>query len=180
MHTQDFHKFCPVCKLSNEAGALFCRHCGAQLDENLPAPTTRRVDDAFELTDEIKGQVTREHTPPSRGMALFILNRGEPIAMRTEEEFVIGRAGELTSEPLVDLTSFEGFALGVSRRHVMIKSSGEKYVLIDLNSSNGTWLDGQRLVPTKPYDLPSGSVIQLGRMKLIVSYVHPASVKRDK
>jgi pSer/pThr/pTyr-binding forkhead associated (FHA) protein len=47
-------------------------------------------------------------------------------------------------------------------------------VLVDLNSANGTWLNGERLAPTKKYDLPSGAVIQLGRLKLLVIYSHPA------
>jgi len=60
----------------------------------------------------------------------------------------------------------------------MIQAAGDKYVLIDLHSSNGTWLNGERLVPSKSYDLPSGGVIQLGRMKLIVAYMKPASSKK--
>ena len=95
-----------------------------------------------------------------------------------EPEFVLGRAGELTAESIIDLTSFEAFAEGVSRRHAMIKALEDKYVLIDLNSSNGTWLNGERLVPTRPYDLPSGGTIQLGRMKLVVFYSHPPGLKK--
>lgn len=178
METQALKKFCPVCKLSNEEDALVCRHCGAPLTRDADVPTTQRVEDSFELTEEIKEQVTREHTPPSRGIALYLLNRSEPIALRTEEEFVLGRAGEETTEPTVDLSPFEAYALGVSRRHVLVKSMGDKYMIIDLNSTNGAWLNGQRLVPTKAYDLPSGSTIQLGRLKLVISYLHPSVSKK--
>ena len=158
METRSFRKFCPVCKLGNDVDALICQHCGARFDDGADAPTTRQFDEPFELTEEIRDQVTKEHTPPSKGVSLFFLNK---------------------SEPIVDLTQFEGFAMGVSRRHAMLRAAGEKYALIDLNSSNGTWLNGQRLVPNKAYDLPSGSVIQLGRMKLIVSYVHPPQKTRS-
>ena len=179
METRSFRKFCPVCKLGNDLDALICQHCGARFDDGADAPTTRQFDEPFELTEEIRDQVTKEHTPPSKGVSLFFLNKSEPIALRTEEEFILGRAPDTTSEPIVDLTEFEGFAMGVSRRHAMLRAAGEKYALIDLNSSNGTWLNGQRLVPNKAYDLPSGSVIQLGRMKLIVSYVHPPQKTRS-
>jgi len=97
-----------------------------------------------------------------------------------EEEFILGLVGETTSEPTVDLTGFEAFSMGVSRRHALIKSTGKKYVLIDLNSSNGTWLNGQRLAPTRPYELPSGAVIQLGHLKLVVSYLRPPAVKQAR
>ncbi len=180
MEPQTFRKFCRVCKLSNEANATICQHCGAPLGENsTEAPTTRSVDDSFELTEEIREQITKEFTPPSRGLSLFLLNNAEPIALRMEQEFVLGRAGALTSEPMVDLTNYEAYAMGVSRRHVIIRAVEDKYVLIDLNSSNGTWLNGQRLVPTKPYDLPSRGVIQIGRMKLVVVYSHPPSSKKE-
>ena len=180
MDAQASDKFCPVCKFSNVADALICRHCGAQLVADADVPTTQRVEDSFELTEEIKQQVVREHTPPPKGILLFLLNRGEPIGLRMEEEFILGRTGEITTEPMVDLTGYEGFALGVSRRHARIKAAGEKYLLTDLNSSNGTWLNGQRLVPTKEYVMHSGSVIQLGRLKLVVNYQHPSSNKNSK
>jgi hypothetical protein len=181
METQTFKKFCPVCKLGNESGAQVCQYCGADLTgKSSGVPTTQRVDESFELSEELKAEVVKEHTPPAKGISLFLLNRGEPIALCLEEEFVLGRAGEMSNEPMVDLTGFEAYAMGVSRRHAMIRASGEKYVLIDLNSSNGTWLNGQRLVPTKPYDLPSGAVIQLGRMNLVVSYMRPSVNRQNK
>lgn len=181
MEPQTFRKFCPVCKLGNDVNAAVCQYCNSPLKEHsTEVPTTQRVEDSFALTAEIKEQVTREHTPPARGLSLFLLNKGDPIALSMEQEFVLGRAGDLTSEPMIDLTNHDAFAMGVSRRHAMIRAAGEKYELIDLNSSNGTWLDGQRLVPNKPYDLPSGGVIQLGRMGLIVVYMKPPGSKKQK
>ena len=35
---------------------------------------------------------------------------------------------------------------GLSRRHFLIVHEGEDYVIKDLNSRNGTWVDGQRVV----------------------------------
>jgi hypothetical protein len=174
LDTQAIRKFCPVCKLPNSGDATFCQHCGALLiKDSQNAQTTRRVGDSFELTDEIKEQVITGHAPPAVGLSLFLLNNGEPIALRVDQEFVLGRGENPNSEPMVDLTNYEGFVTGVSRRHAMIKAVDDKYMLIDFNSSNGTWLNGERLVPHKPHDLPSGSVIQLGRLKLVVVFSHP-------
>ena len=174
MDTQTFRKFCPVCKLDNDANATICEHCSTPvIHYSTEAVTTRRVEYPFELTDEIREQVTRAYIPPSKCLSFFLLNKGEPIALRTEEEFVLGRVLGPTSEPIMDLTEFDGFAMGVSRRHAMIQANVEKYMLTDLNSSNGTWINGHRLVPTKSYELPNGAVIQLGRIKLVVSYIDP-------
>jgi predicted component of type VI protein secretion system len=112
-------------------------------------------------------------------MLLFLLNKGEPIALCTEQEFVLGRGGPLASKHLLDLSDFEAYEMGVSRSHALIKVVEGKYLLTDLNSANGTWINGDRIVPAKPHDLPSKSVIQLGRLKLIVIYSHPAESKKE-
>ena len=179
MDTQTFRKLCAVCNLDNAADATICQHCSAPLIQySTEAVTTRHVADPFELTDEIREQVVKAYIPPFKCLSLFLLTMGEPIALRTEEEFVLGRVVEITSEPIVDLTEFDGFAMGVSRRHALIRVDREKYMLTDLNSSNGTWLNGQRLVPTKSYELPTGAVIQLGHIKLVVSYINPPQKKK--
>ena len=178
MDIQAFQKFCPVCKLGNDANATICRYCKTSLTKHLTeSVTTRLVEDTFELTEEIREQVISSHPTPSVGLSLFLLNEGESIALSMERELVLGRNEHLTSEPIVDLTKFEAFELGVSRRHAMIKVVEDKYELTDLNSSNGTRLNGERLVPNKPRALPSGSVIQLGQMKLIVIYLAAPSLK---
>lgn len=178
MNTRALGKFCPVCKLSNEPGALICVHCGASLDKSPTGPPT---------TQQVKGprvdasEKTRRPAPelaiPAEGLALYITGSIQPVAIRTEEEFLIGRLGDDPSEPLIDLAEVEGFSLGVSRRHVMIRAAGGGYEIIDLNSKNGTWLDGKRLVPNQPHALPSGAHLLLGRMDFIVMYQSSPDVK---
>ena len=179
METRSFQRFCPVCKLGNDADAITCRHCGASLGETFAAPTTRQVEekDTKGLKSETREKVSSKLVVPSEGMAIFVLNKTEPLATRLENEFVLGRTNDASAEVVIDLTSVDGFALGVSRRHALVRSTGKGYVIIDLNSSNGTWLNGQRLMPTRPYDMPAESVIQLGRLKLTVSYQNPPKKK---
>ena len=130
--------------------------------------------------EESRGIPVGEYQAPPEGLAFYVLNNPNPIAVRTDDEFILGRVTEETSEPILDLTEQDGFAFGVSRRHAMVRSIGDRYSMIDLNSSNGSWLDGQILIPTRPYDLYSGAVIQLGRLKLCVSYVHPSGHKKTR
>ena len=52
----------------------------------------------------------------------------------------------------------------------MIRRTDEGYVLIDLASTNGSWLNDDRLAPNKPYPLPSGSQLRFGRMRLLILY----------
>jgi hypothetical protein len=158
--TQSFTKFCPACKLGNDANAVKCKHCGASLD----------LISARVHTTERGAKPASEYAAPSKGVTFYFAGNTTPISTATDEEFILGRKADGQSEALVDLTDPDGFAMGVSRRHAMVRLQGNGYVIIDLNSSNGTWVDGKILTPTQPHDLPSGGTIQLGRLKLVAIY----------
>jgi len=51
----------------------------------------------------------------------------------------------------------------VSRCHAEIRTDRHGSALIDLNSTNGTFLDAQRLSPRQPYPLVEGAQIKLGQ-----------------
>ena len=57
-----------------------------------------------------------------------------------EESVVVGRSGQAH-------VSVEDE--GLSRRHFLIVHDGEGYILKDLSSRNGTWLDGRRIFAEK-------------------------------
>jgi rubredoxin len=86
-------------------------------------------------------------------------------------EVVIGRINRQTDySPTVDLTEFDGLKNGVSRRHATMSLRDKLLVLIDHNSTNGTFLNGQRLVPEQPRVVREGDAIRLGRLVLWVSF----------
>jgi pSer/pThr/pTyr-binding forkhead associated (FHA) protein len=53
---------------------------------------------------------------------------------------------------------------GLSRRHFLIAREGEEYVLRDLNSRNGTWVDGRRILAEK---LHHNDCFQAGRTRFL-------------
>ncbi len=108
---------------------------------------------------------------PAEGIAIYIFGQTHPIDICLESEFVIGRLTEATGEKVVDLTPYDAYALGVSRRHLMIRRNGNGYDVMDLNSTNGTWVNGQRLEPQHPFAVKSGSQINLGNMRIFI--FHP-------
>jgi hypothetical protein len=162
IRTQSFVKFCPACKLGNDANAITCGHCGHSLDLIFTGSGTFTQD----------GQI--QYAIPENGFAVYFLGNAALITVATDKQVVLGRKTEGETKPIVDLTSPNGYAMGVSRHHVIIRSTNKGYVIMDLNSSNGTWLDGKILTPAEPYDLPSGALVQLGRLKLVVTYKSPA------
>lgn len=74
----------------------------------------------------------------------------------TTRDLRIGRAPE-NDLALPDPTK------GVSRMHAELRYENGRYVIIDLNSQNGTWLDGTRV---QRADVASGSEIAIGPYRL--------------
>jgi pSer/pThr/pTyr-binding forkhead associated (FHA) protein len=64
----------------------------------------------------------------------------------------------------------------VSHRHASIRQRGGEHVLLDENSTNGTFMDRVRLPPQTPRALRSGERVRLGRVWLEVRF-EPAVVK---
>jgi len=64
----------------------------------------------------------------------------------------------------------------VSHRHASIRQRGGEYVLLDENSTNGTFMDRVRLPPQTPRALRSGERVRVGRVWLELR-LSPAMVK---
>ncbi|MEZ4445574.1 MAG: sigma 54-interacting transcriptional regulator [Polyangiaceae bacterium] len=58
----------------------------------------------------------------------------------------------------------------VSGSHLAIDRRGGRLTVTDLGSKNGTWVDGQRLVPKEPVALEEGSRLRLGRTLFVVRH----------
>lgn len=167
-------KFCRVCKLANNPNDLVCNFCGAVFvdlhrnDETTRNMTNRRTTDLLENYDELNLS--------TQGMAFFLFGKTQPFAVQQEDILYLGRPEKESTEVFINLGLVDGFNQGVSRRHAMIQREGNRVEIMDLSSINGTFLDGNRLLPNKFYELKSGTVIQLGRLKLIA--IFSWSVKR--
>ena len=66
-----------------------------------------------------------------------------------KDEIVVGRGRMQQSSvlPDLDLAPFGAAEQGVSRRHAVIRRGEDTLTLVDLGSTNGTHLNGQRLDP---------------------------------
>ncbi len=59
----------------------------------------------------------------------------------------------------------------VSGRHLQVLPQGAGYLLVDVGSSNGTFVNGVRLPPQTPQPLRHGDVIMIGATRLTVELV---------
>lgn len=88
------------------------------------------------------------------------------------ETLIIGRSDDAQSvRPEVDLSEYDGRRLGVSRRHARLVARDNRVTLEDLESSNGTFINGAALVPKKTYRVHDGNHIQLGKLELQINFV---------
>jgi pSer/pThr/pTyr-binding forkhead associated (FHA) protein len=164
-------KFCHVCKNKNDREALICVHCGASLDTFFPeSATTRTTDVPVTITGKSAAWLYDETVVPTGSIAIYVEGASKPVFSCSDDEFVIGRKVDDSSEALLDLSGLGGYHLGLSRRHAKIRRKGNGYEITDLSSSNGTWLNDERLTPNRPYPLANGSQLRLARMRLFIVF----------
>jgi hypothetical protein len=167
-------KFCSACKYKNDGEALVCAYCGAPLESKRVDRTTEKMQGLTVSLPNTQGQldtIRASSTIPPRGIAIYSLGKTIPIAIVEEKEFILGRhiIGEVDN--IIDLTLYNGLEMGVSRQHALIRKAKDGFEIVDLNSTNGTWVNEKRLVPNQSYPLVSGVQIRLGRMLLLALFV---------
>jgi two-component system, cell cycle response regulator len=92
---------------------------------------------------------------PSKKHAFFLVLSGPQIGSIFPLE--VGRARIIGRRDDADVVIRDD---GVSRRHASVKVEGEGALLMDLESANGTWVDGK---PSREARLVDGSRVHVGR-----------------
>ncbi len=72
--------------------------------------------------------------------------------------------------PDIDLTALGGTERGVSRKHARLEIIDDNVYLTDLDSSNGTYLRGERVAPYTPTLVKKGDEVLLGRLAVRVDF----------
>ena len=163
---------CSNCNHTNMAGALFCSECGAQLS-GADSLTTQNISTS-QVREAIKKKSPVSPTMPpvvlsNNWVTLHLLDTGQVLPLSERNEFTLGRISE--GQPImpdIDLSPYQAYASGVSRLHAVIKRDIGRVLLMDLGSSNGTYINGKRLNPNEETLLGNGDVVALGKLKIQV------------
>jgi pSer/pThr/pTyr-binding forkhead associated (FHA) protein len=98
-----------------------------------------------------------------------VVASGAEIPLPAGDEILIGREDPVSGVfPQVDLTPHGGEEGGVSRRHARLVVEGASYSVEDLDSTNFTFVNKQRLVPGTRLPLSDGDEIRCGRVSLVL------------
>jgi pSer/pThr/pTyr-binding forkhead associated (FHA) protein len=152
---------CPHCGQENLEGVVFCQKCGVAL---VAVPiTTRQFDDSTAVgTDEL-----------FLDDALVLQANGDvpPIVVQIRREVILGRVTDQADQiTFINLTPYEAEEAGVSRRHARLLRDNRAVYLSDLNSTNGTKLNGEPLAAGLEKRVRDGDEILLGKLKLFVYF----------
>jgi len=146
---------CNQCGHGNRAGSNFCSSCGSPLGALRDDPTTVTfVPEAAEGYDDL----AVEFGELPAGVGLLVVKRGPNVGSRFALDSDIVRAGRHPESDIFldDIT--------VSRRHAEIVREGGRYIVRDVGSLNGTYLNRER-VEAAP--LADGDELQIGTFKLV-------------
>ncbi len=145
---------CPTCGVPNTDDSIFCRRCGSRLipvdlnDTTITyAPAEREEADA----DFVYGDTTQ-------GATVLLIRagggrEGEIIALDTDV-LTIGRSPH--SDIFLDDVT-------VSRHHARVIRDESGFLVEDLNSLNGTYVNRKRI---ERHRLSEGDELQIGKFKL--------------
>jgi pSer/pThr/pTyr-binding forkhead associated (FHA) protein len=70
--------------------------------------------------------------------------------------------------------------MGVSRQHAVLIPTMQGLFITDLESTNGTWVNGDYLMPGQRYRLEPGDIIELGLLEMTVRTVTPLRRSTDE
>lgn len=163
---------CSHCNAQQLEGAIFCSDCGASLlvspSRSESTAALHKTSSEFATVETVAPTTIAAPLPSaSPNVALIVINSGRRISLDGDQELLVGRKDNQRGiYPDVDLGLDGGFDAGVSRRHAIITPRGSGYLIEDLASANGTFINGRRLKPQAPAQINSGDELKFGTLIL--------------
>ena len=129
---------------------------------DLAPPTRREVDAAIEGTRRLRLADLAGARAASAALTDRELWLEDRLGLRAplDPQAGVVRLGRATDNDVVIANQ------RVSRYHAQLRWVESSWLVYDLDSTNGTWLDGQRVFPSQPRVLGAGSVLRLGDHEL--------------
>jgi pSer/pThr/pTyr-binding forkhead associated (FHA) protein len=157
-------RYCTECGHQNPAGARFCSNCGHRLVSERPAESTSTLNlgapDRAELDEE--GRLSPEEQAAvdalPAGSALLVVQRGPSAGSR----FLLDR-DQVTAGRHPDSDIFLD-DVTVSRRHAVFRRTSDGYLVADVGSLNGTYVNRDRIDEVL---LTGGDEVQIGKYRLV-------------
>lgn len=144
--------YCTKCGHRNPADARFCARCGTALQDETTVGYS-----AHEAEEDVGAEEALAVEELARGQALLVVRRGPNAGSRYLIDQDLTTAGRSPDSDIFldDIT--------VSRRHAEIRRREGRFVIRDVGSLNGTYVNRERVEETA---LTSGDELQIGKFRL--------------
>jgi pSer/pThr/pTyr-binding forkhead associated (FHA) protein len=155
--------FCAQCGHQNPGDSHFCARCGTPLrtaqDEPAPSDQTSTISIAgldVDDNNDLAGDLLGEALPA--GFALLVVQRGPNAGSRflLDKQVTTAGRGPDSDIFLDDVT--------VSRRHAVFTRTDDGFVVEDVGSLNGTYLNRERI---EKAEVGNGDEVQIGKFRLM-------------
>ncbi|MDL2289414.1 FHA domain-containing protein [Clostridia bacterium OttesenSCG-928-F22] len=147
---------CPNCGIVNAMGAKICVSCGTALIER--GDEKRNVKSGTAVLGYSAGstELTSEELP----YPYLIRESTKQIISVDKPGFRIGKDKNSADFCVTDNTA-------VSRSHVVIHTREDRYFIVDQNSTNKTYIDGQVIPPNQEIEIFPGAKIKLANEEFV-------------
>ena len=162
---------CPRCGEFHPVTTAGCSCCTVDVDA-FDVPITQQIERLPTAIPLLASP--QDSLDPARHILLQFLPSAVCITVLLTGPVVLGRrAGPNQALPydLIDLAQLDADKRGVSRQHCQLERRGDYLFVTDLNSTNGTYLNGTRLVAYAPHRLADGDRLILGMLHCMVVFV---------
>jgi hypothetical protein len=156
---------CPHCGARANFDDTHCARCGGSI---LPtAQTTQLTRRPFALPmDSNGGSVFGADV----SAILQVFPSGTCLSLQLRQPIILGRGASTERQKVVDLSEFNALDHGVSRLHCRLQRHENHLVIMDLGSANGTYVNGEPLLPHHVQILHHGDKLILGTLHMLVSF----------
>jgi len=98
---------------------------------------------------------------------LIVAASGAALPLPAAPQAIVGRGDPVSNFfPEIDLNPYGAIDNGVGRRHMRLFVQGGQLMIEDLDSTNGTLLNNQKLAPRQPQPLRNGDQVMVGKLLL--------------
>lgn len=145
---------------------MFCENCGNQIAG--PEMYSDTISpDLLKSTLDVASEAPIKPGQLETWASLHLIESGHILPLGDKSEYTLGRVSE--NQPImpdIDLTPYQAYDNGVSRIHAVIKRNDKRVSMMDLGSSNGTFINKERLTPNVEIPIGNNDILSLGNLKI--------------
>ncbi len=163
---------CSNCGKPHQPDAPACSSCGIVFSARLALSPLVDTKDLAPTLTHMSTSSKKFGVAPYMPTTIILEIDDIHLLVPVAEDVIVGRVSASDGiQAAIDLTHFGAFEKGVSRRHLRIRRKGTLVYIADIGSTNGTWLNGQRLLLQGERLLRNDDELRLSHLTVRVKYI---------